>query len=127
MLSPDQLFSLIVACIAVFAVLLCLWQMQQVRRLRRDLDELRSQQGETQEAQPEPADFSASLDAVERQQLQTSQPASPPNTVDKYRYVGALAEQGLDAKGIAEALQMPPAEVEQLLQLSKLRQAGGAK
>jgi hypothetical protein len=38
-----------------------------------------------------------------------------------------LADQGVDAEGIAKALQMPIAEVQQLMQLAKIKQAAPAK
>lgn len=123
MLTGDQTLLLIVAGLALFGVLLGLWQLQVARKLRRDIEALRQQRTEPVAAKkPTPANFSTSLDAIERQQLQAVQSVPPAKSVDKYSYVGSLAEQGLDAKGIAAALQMPVAEVEQLLRLAKLKQ-----
>ncbi len=113
---------LIVAGIALLALLLALWQLLVVRQLRREIEQLREQPEATPEAEAKlPISFSTSLDSAEREQLQASPPLMPRNSAEKYRYVGSLAEQGLDAKGIAEALQMPTAEVEQLLRLAKLK------
>jgi hypothetical protein len=97
------------------------------RRLGREISQLRELI--TVPPEPEvsvPISFSTSLDSAERDQLQTAQPAMPRNSAEKYRYVGSLAEQGLDAKGIAAALQMPTAEVEQLLRLAKLKPGSAA-
>lgn len=123
-----QLSLLLVGCLALFALLLALWQLQGVRKLRREVSELRNQvvSNPTPDSKS-PVNFSTSLDAVERQQLQETQATPPRNSAEKYRYIGSLSAQGLDAKGIAEALQLPIAEVEQLLRLAKLRPAASAK
>ncbi len=113
--------------LALLALLMSCWQLQVSRRLRREIDELRRRLAETPEPQQTvPISFSTSLDSAERDQLQAAQPAMPRNSAEKYRYVGALADQGLDARGIADALQMPTAEVEQLLQLAKLKKTSPA-
>jgi len=120
----EQLPLLLAGGIALLALLLCCWQLQVVRGLRREIEELRSQLEEVPANEPEaraPISFSTSLDSAEREQLRTPQSAMPRNTAEKYRYVGSLAQQGLDAKRIAAALQMPTAEVEQLLRLAKLK------
>jgi len=122
-MAAEQLSLLLVGGLALLALLLCFWQLLTSRRLSRELAELRKQLDEKADpAAAVPISFSTSLDSAERDQLQSTQPAMPRNSAEKYRYVGALAEQGLDAKGIADALQMPTAEVEQLLQLAKLKQ-----
>lgn len=122
-----ELLLPIVGGLALLALLLSCWQLQGSRRLRREIDELRSRLDVApQPQQTVPISFSTSLDNAERDQLQASQPAMPRNSAEKYRYVGSLAEQGLDARGIAEALQMPTAEVEQLLQLAKLKKTSPA-
>ena len=125
-MTGDQTLLLIVACLALLALLVSLWQLQISRGLRRRIDALQLKLVEKQPITPNsPVNFSTSLDAVERQNLQSSQPTPPAKSVDKYSYVGSLAEQGLDAGGIAEALQMPIAEVEQLLRLAKLKRSAG--
>jgi hypothetical protein len=127
-MTGEQLPLLVVGGIALLALLLGLWQLQVTRRLRREIGELRKQLVDPPVTDDSaPVNFSTSLDSAERQQLQSTPVAAPRNSADKYRFVGALADQGLDADGIAEALQMPTAEVEQLLQLAKLRQAVPAK
>ena len=69
--------------------------------------------------------FSARLNAVERQK-QTAPaaplPSTPRNPAEKYGYVSSLASQGMNAAQIADALQMAPAEVDQLLRLANLKQ-----
>jgi hypothetical protein len=126
-MTGDQLQLLFVACLALFAVLLGFWQLQSSRKLRAELEMLKARLQEQPSAKAAPVSFSTSLDTIERQQLQAAQPRPPAKSVDKYSYVAALAEQGLDAKGIASALQLPRAEVEQLLRLARLRQPAAPK
>lgn len=127
-MTGEQLPLLLIAGSALLALLLGFWQLRVTRRLRRELDELRSRIAVAPEPEMTvPISFSTSLDSAERDQLQAAQPVMPRNSAEKYRYVASLAEQGLNARGIAEALQMPPAEVEQLLQLAKLKQAAAVK
>ncbi|OEU69460.1 MAG: hypothetical protein BA864_12610 [Desulfuromonadales bacterium C00003093] len=121
----EQLLLLIVGCLALLALLLGFRQLQVTGKLRRELNELRNLMDRRSVVAPVvKGNFSTSLDTAERQQ---PQPFSRRNSAEKYRYVGSLAQQGLDAEGIAEALQMAPAEVEQLLQLAKLKQSFAGK
>ena len=127
-MTGEQFPLLVIGGLAVLALLLGFWQLLVSRRLRREIDELRNQQEVATASETKvPISFSTSLDHAEKDQLQATQPVMPRNSAEKYRYVGSLAQQGLDAKGIAEALQMPTAEVEQLLQLAKLKQAAPAE
>lgn len=113
---------LITGGLALLALLLSLWQAQVSRRLQREVSDLRSRiDAKPEAAATLPISFSTSLDSAERDQLQSVQPVMPRNSAEKYRYVSSLAAQGLDARGIAEALQMPTTEVEQLLRLAKLK------
>ena len=117
-----QLPLLLVGSVAVLALLLAFWQMGVSRRLGRELGLLRQQLEKVETPPVEPPskpNFSHHLDQVERQQ----QEIEPPRvTSEKYQYVASLAGQGFDAEGIATALQMAPAEVEQLLKLAQLKQ-----
>ncbi len=121
-MGGDQVLLLAVAGVAVLALLLSLWQLQGSRKLRRRIDELQLKLEERPPVEEKPAvNFSTSLDTIERRQLQTAPPTAAGKPINKYSYVGSLAEQGLDAKGIAAALQMPQDEVAQLLRLAKLK------
>lgn len=127
-MGGDQALLLAVAGVALLALLLSLWQLRVSGKLRRQLKELQLKSVKQTPAEEKPAvNFSTSLDAVERRQLQSTQPVIPSKPTDKYSYVGSLAEQGLDAKGISAALQMPLAEVEQLLRLAKVKQSAASK
>ncbi len=117
-----QLPLLLVGSVAVLALLLAFWQMGVSRRFGRELGLLRQQLEKVETAPAEPPvkpNFSNHLDQVERKQKEVE---APRTTSEKYRYVASLAGQGFDAKGIATALQMAPAEVEQLLKLAQLKQ-----
>jgi uncharacterized membrane protein len=114
-----QLPLLLVGLIALLALLIGFWQGQISRKLGHELDELRQQLSEKEVMQEHKPSFSNSLDRVEREQIKVEVPRS---SAEKYRYVAALANQGVDAKEIAAAMQMAPLEVEQLLQLAHLKQ-----
>ncbi len=118
-MAAEQLPLLFVGSIALLALLLGFWQLLVSRKLGRELRELRQQLLETGTKQEQKLSFSNSLDQVEREQKTIEVPRS---SSEKYRYVASLANQGVNAKGIAAALQMAPAEVEQLLQLVQLKQ-----
>jgi len=122
MVGGGQLSLLLVGSVAVLALLLVFWQMGMSRRLGRELGLLR-QQIETIEvipaAPPVKPNFSNHLDRVERKQRGGE---APRTTSEKYQYVASLAGQGFDAERIATALQMAPAEVEQLLKLAQVKQ-----
>ncbi|MDX2494458.1 MAG: hypothetical protein QNK27_05815 [Desulfuromusa sp.] len=112
-----QLPLLLIGSIALLALLLGFWQLRVSGKLGRKLNELRQELQEI-ETKQKPS-FSTSLDQAEREQKTVEVPRS---SAEKYRYVAALANQGVDAKEIAAALQMAPLEVEQLLQLAQLKQ-----
>ncbi|MCF6265581.1 MAG: hypothetical protein L3J57_03425 [Desulfuromusa sp.] len=113
-----QLPLLLIGSIALLALLIGFWQRHISRKLGLELDELRQQLLETVSMREQRTSFSNSLDRVEREQKTVEVPQS---SAEKYRYVAALANQGVDAKEIAAALQMAPIEVEQLLQLAQLK------
>ncbi|MBN1958808.1 MAG: hypothetical protein JXQ81_06045 [Desulfuromonadales bacterium] len=115
------LFEIIVTTVALVALLLSARQAVVVRKLKREITQLRAQLEEEHDVPKEPkVNFSASLNQAERKTLVSAEGAAAHG--DKYRYVASLADQGIDAKGIAAALQMAPAEVEQLIQLARLKQ-----
>lgn len=118
-MAAEQLPVLFVGSIALLALLLGFWQLRVSRKLGRELRELQQQLLEIGTKQEQKLSFSNSLDQVEREQKAVEVPRS---SSEKYRYVASLASQGVNAKGIAAALQMAPAEVEQLLQLVQLKQ-----
>lgn len=110
---------MIVGTIACLALLLCLWLTMVTRSLKGELQDLRQKINTKSNTPEEKINFSESLTQVERKVVPVSE--NPGSSSDKYRYVASLANQGVDAKGIAAALQMAPAEVEQLMQLTRLK------
>lgn len=117
-MDTGQLPLLLIGSVAWLALLLGFWQLRVSRKLGVELRELRQQLETETESAPNPS-FSNHLDRVEREQKAVEVPRS---SSEKYRYVASLADQGINANEIATALQMAPAEVEQLLQLSRVKQ-----
>jgi len=118
-MAGEQLLLLLVGSIAILSLMMSFWQMRVSRRLSRELTKLHQQLPKQQEDSTDKPNFSHHLKRVEREQQVVDVPRSLP---DKYQYVASLAHQGFDAQGIAAALQMAPAEVEQLLKLAQLKQ-----
>ncbi|MDA3904171.1 MAG: hypothetical protein PF441_12090 [Desulfuromusa sp.] len=118
-MAAGQLSLLLIGSIALLALLLGIWQLRVSGRLGRELSALRQQLLEIEAEQKQSPSFSTSLEQAEREHKAVEIPRS---SSEKYRYVASLADQGVDAKGIAAALQMAPVEVEQLLQLTRLKQ-----
>jgi hypothetical protein len=117
-MMSGQLPVFLVGSIALLALLLVLWQLKVSRRLRHEIDGLRQEVSQLSQQAEEKLDFSSHLDRVEREQKVVEVPRT---SSEKYQYVASLADQGVDTSGIAAALKMAPAEVEQLLKLSQLR------
>lgn len=118
-MSTGQLPLLLSGSIALLACLSGFWQLRISRKLGRELREVRQRLLEVEAQQEQKANFSESLNRVERKQKGVEIPRS---SAEKYRYVAALSRQGVNATGIAAALQMAPGEVAQLLQLAQLKQ-----
>ncbi len=113
-----QLPMFLVGSIALLALLLVAWQLKVSRRLKGEIDGLRQEISQLARQSAEKPDFSSHLDRVEREQKVVEVPRT---SAEKYKYAASLADQGVDINGIAVALKMAPAEVEQLLKLSQLR------
>ncbi len=115
----EQFPLLVVGSIGLLALLSSFWQLRVSAKLGRELRVLRQQLLDLETKKRQEPSFSKSLDQVEMEQKAFEIPRS---SSEKYRYVVSLADQGVDAKGIAVALQMAPIEVEQLLKLARLKQ-----
>lgn len=137
MMATEPLLLLLVGGVALLALALCLWLLLVSRRQQKELQGLQQKLLALAEpaasvekvtvnnsaavtASPGAARFSVRLDAEERDQA--PKVATVRNPAEKYGYVAAMAKQGMDAVQIAAALQMAPAEVEQLLRLASLKQ-----
>ena len=118
-MAAGQLPLILIAAIALLALLIGFWQLHISRKLSRELGEVRQRLLKVEVQREQKPNFSESLNRVEHKQKGVEIPRS---STEKYRYVAALANQGVDAKGLAAALQMAPVEVEQLLQLAQLQQ-----
>lgn len=78
-------------------------------------------------AMSEPADATTNFQtplqqATLRQRLAQTQPHRP--TPDKYKLAAEMAAQGMPAQQIADLLMLPPAEVRQLISLSRASRPG---
>lgn len=131
-----QMMLLTVLCVGLAVGVLVL--ARHLRTLKRQLTDLQQAQQQFAEqlvalqqipsapAAPGTAvnlPFSQQLQQVE-QQVERPVPASR-STPEKYRYVAALAAQGMTAEQIAQALRISPAEAEQTIQLARLSEPGG--
>lgn len=114
----EQLYLLFIGSIALLALLIGFWQLRVSGKMGRELVQLRQELMEREPKRELKPNFSNSLNKVERDQKIV---AAPRSSSEKYRYIASLADQGIDAQGIAVALQMAPGEVEQLLKLAQLK------
>jgi hypothetical protein len=115
-----RLILLILALLAACTVIAL--QFLQLRKLRRKFREgqARPDVGQTEPGQGE---FRSSLlEATLKNRLENG--ANWRRAPEKYRYAAALAEQGADAERIAELLQLPLPEVQQLIALRKVKGGG---
>jgi len=104
--------------------------VQQVKNLEVTLQQMDKGQGDEPAASVAHR-FSAHLNDAEKNQqknlqelkekLQEKNAVKPQGQADKYRYAVALAAQGQNVDSIAQALNMAPAEVEQVMQLARVK------
>jgi hypothetical protein len=120
--------SLVVAGLALIGLLL---QRRTLRTLAQQVKNLELQLEEDKSVAPVTSSFSAHLSDAEKAQqknqqelkekLHANSPVKPQGQADKYRYAVALAAQGQGVDTIARALNMAPAEVEQVMQLARVK------
>lgn len=122
---------------AGIALLLILLQRKTLRKLVQQVKHLEEKLLHTEKLEEDPPAasvvnrFSAHLNAAEKTQQQSQQELKeklqennalkPQGQADKYRYAVALAAQGQNVDSIAQALNMAPAEVEQVMQLARVK------
>ncbi len=126
-LSALPLILLLVSILILVACLLAL--ILQLRRLKKELHRCLAEKAlgapKAASAPPETADsrgpavnFDDSLmQASLKQRLQTGADWRPPP--EKYGYAAALADQGMDAEGIAAVLQFPLEAAQQIVTLKR--------
>ncbi len=105
--------------IAVIALVVSAWQYRSGRKLVQQLELVKQKLTEKEQAAPVTASFSAHLSSAEK--VQDKVKDRPVAQAEKYRYAVALADQGYTVEGIAKALKMAPAEVEQVMQLARIK------
>lgn len=119
---------------AGIAMIATLFQRQNLRTLAQQVKDLETKLSEHKSVAPVMSSFSAHLHDAEttqqkshqelKEKLQESNRVKPQVQADKYRYAVALAAQGQSVDSIAQALNMAPAEVEQVVQLARVKRPG---
>ncbi len=136
-MTAAAMISVGAVVVAISAVLMTLLQRRTLNAARQQLKGLETRVQEMAELlKNRPlasaiSGFSAHLNDAEKHQhqsqqqlkekLQQSNAAKTQGQADKYRYAVALATQGQNVDSIAQALNMAPAEVEQVMQLSRVK------
>lgn len=106
----------------------------QLRRVKKDLARCRAElaaqvldstetaaEKTVPQTKPQPANFNDSLhQATLKQRLENGPDWRQPP--EKYRYAAALADQGMDAEGIAAVLQFPLEAAQQIIALKRAAQ-----
>jgi len=120
--------ALVVAGIALIGIL---FQRRTLRTLAQQVQNLEGQLQEDKLTAPVTSRFSAHLSDAEKEQqkneqelkekLHANSPVKPQGQADRYRYAVALAAQGQGVDTIAQALNMAPTEVEQVIQLARVK------
>ena len=105
--------------IAVIALVVSARQYRSGRKLAQQLELVKQKLMEKEQPAPVPTSFSAHLSSAEK--VQDKVEDRPVVQAEKYRYAVALADQGYTVEGIANALKMAPAEVEQVMQLARIK------
>ena len=118
---PILLPLLLLLCLALAGLSLALWlRLRRLQRLPASTAEAAASAAAPNEAAQA---FAARLREAEiRSRLQ--QPGSDRRPPEKYRYAAALVARGLSGAEIAEILQLPVAEAEQIASLGRAAQAG---
>ncbi|MFO7765985.1 MAG: hypothetical protein R6V33_06105 [Pelovirga sp.] len=110
--------------VAAIALVVSLCQYRSGRKLAQQLELVRQQLTESEPGEPQAASFSEHLTCAEK--VQDKVASRPVAQAEKYRYAVALADQGYTVEGIAGALKMAPTEVEQVMQLARIKRPTGA-
>jgi len=109
---------IVVGVVATGSLVLAVGLSVTVMKLKKDFRRLQKRLSEQPHAENPATDFSSSLSRVEQKFIGPKETSV--SHAERYRYVASLAKQGVDAAGIAAALQMAPLEVEQLMRLANL-------
>ncbi len=123
--------SVLALFVATVALVVVLRQRKVIHGLIHQIETLkttlREQRHEVKSEMPLANRFSAHLRDAEESQLNNQMDArrnrsvKPQAQADRYRYAVALAAQGQNVDSIAQALNMAPAEVEQVMQLARVK------
>lgn len=117
-MSSLLIILMLTAVIGLAAVCAALVLALRLKRLQKQLRNDNPPPAEEGASHDKAADFQTPLrQATLLQRLQQNQPQRP--APDKYRLAAEMASQGMTAQQIADLLMLPPAEVRQLVSLSR--------
>jgi hypothetical protein len=106
-----------VVLLCLMLSILLLKQRKRVCALKQELNELAAQLASHREKSES---FAQDLLVAERTRPQENKPA-PSNMSERFRYIKAMARQGMKPGQIAEILQMGEVEVAQIVRLALLK------
>ena len=118
-MTTAVIIALSALVLAVIALVVSAWQYRSGRKLAQQLEMVTQKLMEKEHVVPVTTSFSAHLSSAEKVQDQVED--RPAAQAEKYRYAVALADQGYTVEGIANALKMAPTEVEQVMQLARIK------
>ena len=117
-MSEPLLVTALSAAMLLLLVVLIL-QLKSSRKLKLQVAQLEIQ---LKEAQRSPESFSEDLVIAERN-FQKPQIKNDQKMPERYRYIRAMARQGMNATQIATILQVGEEEAEQIIRLARLKSA----
>ena len=116
MMSDPLLITVLTGVILLLMVLL-LMQRRSISNLTRQVVQFEKA---VQELQKQPEHFGEELVLAE-QNMSEPKPAQEQEMPDRYRYVRAMARQGMNAAQIAKILQVGEEEAAQIVRLARLK------
>jgi hypothetical protein len=117
-MSPLLIMFMLTAAVGLASLCTALVLALRLKRLKRQMQNDHRSLPATATRSKDHAAFQAPLlQATLKQRLQQNHSHRP--TPDKYKMAAAMATQGMTAQQIADLLMLPPAEVRQLIRLSR--------
>ena len=116
---PESLLITVLLAVVLLLLVVLNMQLKSARKLKRQVGLLELQ---LEEAQRPAEKFSEDLVIAERN-FQKPQVKPDQGMPDRYRYIRAMARQGMNATQIASILQVGEEEAEQIIRLARLKSA----
>ncbi len=115
---PEPLLSTVLSAVVLLLVV-SLLQLKRCRKLKQQIGQLEIQ---LEEANRPAECFSEDLSMAERD-FQEPEVRHEQDMPDRYRYIRAMARQGMNATQIATILKVGEEEAEQIVRLARLKSA----